>query len=267
MNLHSPKPIGIFDSGVGGLTVLRQIQQKLPNEQLIYFGDTARLPYGGKSGETVLRYCMENARFLLSQNIKMLVVACNTASAYGVDHLSRMLNIPVIGVIEPGVESALKVTKNGRIAVLGTKGTIQSGTYQKELLSRRPDLFIEALACPLFVPLVEERWKHPSARLIVSETLFPLKNLNIDTLLLGCTHYPLLSDLIKKEVGDRVEIVDSASSCAEKIAHALQVLGIAERERVFFEHVYHVSDDPEKFSLLAEEFLGAPLKQVELTLL
>lgn len=254
--------IGMFDSGCGGLTVMRKIAERLPNEDIIYFGDTARVPYGEKSRETIIRYSIENAIFLMEQNIKILVIACNTAASYSVEKLRRIFNIPIIGVIEPGADKAVRVTRKGCIAVLGTKGTIQSGAYQNAILSRCPEAQITTIACPLFVPLVEERFTHhPAARLIVREYLAPLKNKNVDTLLLGCTHYPLMMDLIREEIGDEVAIVDSASTCAERVYETLcaaeMFSGVATGRHRFF-----VSDDPEKFQRIGCEFFGSSVENV-----
>lgn len=260
-------PIGMFDSGVGGLTVMRQIQQLLPFESITYFGDTARLPYGDKSPEAIVRYSIENAQFLMDQQIKILVVACNTATAYALLALQELCPIPVIGVIAPGAEKAVAVTHNGHIAVLGTKATIRSGVYQKEILKRDPQAVVTSIACPLFVPLAEERFfTHDATRLIIREYLKPLRQQQIDTLLLGCTHYPLLHELIAQEVGPQVKIVDSAATCAETVHSCLHTLGLqnpvtgaaAPPTYKFF-----VSDDPSKFQALGQDFLGMPMESVE----
>jgi glutamate racemase len=248
-HLHS---IGLFDSGIGGLTVMQQIMQTLPQESLIYFGDTARVPYGGKSRETIIRYSLENANFLLEKGIKLLVVACNTASAFALDALKEQLPIPVIGVIEPGAEKAASISKNQRIAVLGTKGTIQSGAYQREIKTLVPQATIIPIACPLFVPLVEERlFHHPATRLIIKEYLQPLRNQEIDTVLLGCTHYPFLKHFIQEEMGSDVQLVDSASTCAEKICKLLKQQKLNSMSPKPTYH-YYVSDDPRKFQDLVE---------------
>lgn len=257
--------IGMFDSGLGGLTVMQQVLRLLPNERIVYFGDTARVPYGGKGGDTIIRYSIENTIFLMEQNIKMLVIPCNTATAYALDRLRQIFNIPIIGVIEPGAEKVTKMTKNGRIAVIGTKASISSGVFQREIKRYLPEAHIEAVACPLFVPLVEERFvSHPSAKLIVKEYLAPLKDKGVDTLLLGCTHYPLMHQLIAEEVGDQVTIVDSAVSCAEKVkAFLLESKMEAEPSTIPPQHQFYVSDDPEKFRLSGGEFLGMPLDNVK----
>jgi glutamate racemase len=254
--------IGVFDSGVGGLTVMHELARALPHESFIYFGDTARVPYGGKSRETIIRYCIENAVFLLEKNIKLLVVACNTASAFGLEKLGQIFNIPVIGVIHPGAEKAVSVTRTKRIGVLGTKGTIQSGAYQQAIYALLPEAEVIPMACPLFVPLVEERFLHHSAaKLIVSEYLAPLKEQRIDTLLLGCTHYPLLKELIGDEMGPNVTLVDSASTCAEKSAEILKNSSL-ETSLSAPQHKYFVSDDPEKFRDLVKHLFNYSIEAV-----
>jgi glutamate racemase len=259
------KAIGLFDSGLGGLTVLRALKSTLPHENFIYFGDTARVPYGGKSRDTVLRYSMENARFLLDKDIKLLIVACNTATAYALGELQKAMHIPVIGVIEAGADAAVQASKSKKIAILGTRGTITSSVYQKEILKRDPSIQVEAISCPLFVPLVEERFtNHPAARLIVQEYLSPLQNKGVDTILLGCTHYPLLKELIQQEAGEEIVIVDSAVTCAQLAATTLHRLRLVASERLG-DCCYHVSDDPAWFKPLAEEFLGEPVIHVEKT--
>lgn len=262
----SEQAIGMFDSGAGGLTVMREIAQALPNEDIIYFADTARLPYGTKSRETIVRYAIENVIFLMEHRIKVLVVACNTASAHALEKLQNLFNIPLVEVIGPGSEKAAQVTTSGHIAVLGTKGTIASGAYQKEIQKHLPHSEIIAIPCPLFVPLVEEKFiQHPVAKLIVKEYLKPLEGKKIDTLLLGCTHYPLLAQLIKEEVGPEVTIVDSASTCAEKVASILSQRNLKNGSRKEGEHKYFVSDDPDKFKALGEEILGREMANVYLS--
>lgn len=248
----SSQAIGIFDSGVGGLTVMQQLMQALPHENLIYFGDTARVPYGNKSRQTIIRYSIENTISLLEKNIKLLVIACNTASAFALPKLRQLFNIPIIGVIDAGAEKAVNITRNHRIAVLGTKGTIQSGAYQQAIHLLAPHAFILPIACPLFVPLVEEQWlNHPAATLIAQEYLLPIHEQNIDTVLLGCTHYPLLSSLIQKQIGKEIATVDSASTCAHHTACLLKERGLISSAKQGKYH-YFVSDDPEKFRSLAE---------------
>jgi glutamate racemase len=255
--------IGLFDSGVGGLTVAQQIMRALPHERLIYFGDTARIPYGNKSQETIIRYSIENTICLLEKNIKLLVVACNTASALALPKLRKLFNIPILGVIEPGAEKAASMTRNQRVAVLGTKGTIQSGAYQTVLQTLLPEAVIFPIACPLFVPLVEEHWlDHAATRLIIQDYLRPYRDEGIDTVLLGCTHYPLLKEMLQEELGEGVTIVDSASTCAEHVASLLKKHDLLAKE-LAEEHAYYASDDPEKFCLLGERLFGGTLGAVE----
>jgi glutamate racemase len=257
--------IGVFDSGVGGLTVMRELLKLLPDESFIYLGDTARLPYGEKSRETVIAYSLENADFLLAHHIKLLAVACNTASAHALEALRQHCNVPVVGVIAAGAQCALQATRNGRIAVLGTRGTIQSQAYQQAISDLDPHAVVVGQACPLLVPLVEERFAdHLAARLVVREYLKPLQDKGIDTVLLGCTHYPLLQDLIREEMGHKAAVVDAAVACAGAVAdelkrHQLSAPGLQARPRCRF----FVSDDPGKFQSHADSFMDAPLVHVE----
>lgn len=246
-------PIGIFDSGVGGLTVMHKIMEILPQESLIYFGDTARLPYGNKSAETIIRYSLEIAEFLAQREIKLLVIACNTASAFALGTLRDRFPFPVVGVIHAGAAAAVAATRNQHIAVLGTKGTIHSGVYQEAITEMLPSARVLGIACPLFVPLVEEQWlSHEAARLIVREYLLPIKKSPVDTVLLGCTHYPLLRELIEEELGEGVTIVDSATTCAREVAALLSESNLLARQGEP-SHQYLVSDDPARFHALAEE--------------
>ncbi len=256
--------IGIFDSGVGGLTVMQQLMQALPHEKFIYFGDTARVPYGNKSSQTITRYSIESTICLLEKNIKLLVVACNTASAFALPKLRQLFPLPIVGVIEAGAKQAAMVTRNQRIAVLGTRGTIQSAAYQTAIHKLSPQIFILPIACPLFVPLVEEQWlEHPATSLIIQEYLRPVYEQDIDTILLGCTHYPLLQPLIQKQAGEKITLVDSASTCAQQVVSLLtqhQLLASI----TLPQHQYYVSDDPEKFRLLAERLFGHSQISVEM---
>jgi len=218
----SERAIGVFDSGVGGLTVLKELRRQIPGEALIYLGDTARVPYGTKSPTTVLRYAHEAARFLLNQQVKLLVVACNTASAVALQGLAEGYQVPVVGVIEPGARRAIEVTVNGRIGVVGTEGTIRSGAYERALRQECADVVVHTAACPLFVPLAEEGWAgHEVARLAAREYLAPLLAEGIDTLVLGCTHYPLIKPMLQEIVGPRVQLVDSAQETAKAVAAQL----------------------------------------------
>jgi glutamate racemase len=257
------RAIGVFDSGVGGLTVLRELRSRVPEEPLVYLGDTARVPYGTKSALTVLRYAHEAARFLLDQRVKLLVVACNTASAVALDDLAERYQVPVIGVIEPGARRALQVTRNGRIGVVGTEGTIRSGAYERALQSGRSDVVVHTAACPLFVPLAEEGWAcHEVARLAAREYLAPLLDANIDTLVLGCTHYPLLRQTLQDVVGPDVQLVDSAQETAKAVACRLDEYQLLHQRTPAQPPRYFVTDIPDRFERVGGAFLGEELQGV-----
>ncbi|ADI37499.1 glutamate racemase [Waddlia chondrophila 2032/99] len=255
--------IAVFDSGLGGLTVVKALCEHLPQEEIIYFGDTARVPYGGKSRETVIRYAREISAFLLSQEIKALVIGCNTASAYAADLLAAELELPVFNVIDPLIEE-ISACQAEHIAVLGTAATVRSGIYQARLAQKIPNVKVTGISCPLFVPIVEEHFQnHPAARLIVEEYLFRVKDERMDTVVLGCTHYPLLYCLIREYLGDEVRIVDSASACAKQIQAALFSHPFNNSLSVKGKLKYFVSDDPERFKHLGEQFLGVEIGPVE----
>ncbi|MDD2899802.1 MAG: glutamate racemase [Desulfuromonadaceae bacterium] len=257
------KSIGIFDSGVGGLTVLREIMQSLPQEDTIYFGDTARVPYGTKSPETVTRYAGEIASFLIKRDIKLLVVACNTASAVALPTLKRQLTIPVVGVIEPGARRAVEMTRSGRIGVIGTAGTIRSSAYTRAIKRLKPDSEVLTRACPLFVPLAEEGWTdNQVARLTAQTYLKELKDAAIDTLVLGCTHYPLLKPLISEIMGSGVILVDSAEETARTVAGILGEKKLLRPSTERGNHNYFVSDIPAGFVRVGNRFLGGRLGDV-----
>lgn len=262
-------PIGIFDSGIGGLTVMREITDLLPCENTIYLGDTARVPYGSKSKETVERYSFEVAAFLLKSNIKMLVAACNTASAYAVADLKKRLDIPVIGVIEPGSRAAVAATINNRIGVIGTEGTIRSSAYSSAIKLINPDVETFVKACPLFVPLVEEGWADDEVtRLVAQRYLAELRECGIDTLVLGCTHYPLLKSTISSVMGPSVRLIDSAASTAEEVRRVLDqrsLLSDAGPEEAL--HRFFVTDSPERFLAVGRRFFGPGLEKAELATL
>lgn len=256
--------IAVFDSGLGGLTVLKAIREFLPEQGVIYFGDTARVPYGMKSRETVIRYSQEISQFLLSQDIKMLVIACNTASTYASDLLRKELPIPVVDVVNPLVEEIAGFASIRHIAVLGTQATILSGVYQKKLSHCLPQAQISSVACPLFVPLVEEHFQnHQVADLIVHEYLQQFKLNPVDTVILGCTHYPLMNAPIRNFFGPDVRIVDSAAACAREIKGVIQSIGTQKNLSNNAKLKYFVSDDPEKFKRLGEQFLGVEIGPVE----
>lgn len=260
--------IGVFDSGVGGLTVLRRLAERLPDEHLLYLGDTARVPYGTKSPDTVVRYARTCTRLLAQQGIKLLVVACNTASAYALDILRDEVDYPVVGVVAPGARAALACTRSQRIGVIGTAGTIQSGAYEEALLSAAPTAKVFCKACPLFVPLAEEGWTTGAVpRQVAAEYLYELLENDIDTLVLGCTHYPLLAPVIAEVAGEAVTLVDSAQATAEVVAEVLDGLGLANTPTPRRELRLMVTDAPATFERLGRRFLGwepGPVEWVDL---
>ena len=257
-------PIGIFDSGVGGLTVLARIAERLPSESLVYLGDTARVPYGTKSADTVIRYAQSCARVVCGYNVKLLVVACNTASAYAIDALRDELSIPVLGVIEPGAQCAVESTRNGRIGVIGTRGTIQSGKYETLIRSLSPTAEIFSKPCPLFVPLAEEGWVDGDVpRQIVQAYLDELLALGIDTLVLGCTHYPILKPVIAEVVSEQVALVDSAEATSAVVAATLERTGGAKPPGLPGGRRFLATDDPESFSRAGKRFLGHEIDRVQ----
>ena len=262
------RPLGIFDSGIGGLTVLKEIMEVLPDEDTVYLGDTARVPYGTKSGPAVRRYAVENAGFLLKHGIKLLVVACNTASAYALDELKESLDIPVIGVILPGARMAAAVSRNKKVGVIGTEGTIKSGAYFDAIKSIDPEVTVFSKACPLFVPLAEEGWTEGEvARLVAEEYLKEIKGEGVDVVLLGCTHYPLLKKVIAGVMGEGVKLIDSAYATAIEVKNLLSQKGLLREKgedgrkplRKFF-----VTDSPERFLKVGKRFLSDSLKEAEL---
>ena len=262
--MNNTHPIGVFDSGVGGFTVVRAIRSTLPLETLRYLGDTARVPYGTKSPDVVRRYAINCSRFLVDLGAKILVIACNTASAYAVDAVREHFALPVVGVIEPGARLAAATTQNGRIGVIGTEGTIRSASYQRALSRLAPKAAVHALACPLFVPLAEEGMvDHPATRMIAEEYLEPLLAQGIDTLVLGCTHYPLLAPLLGEIVGDNVTIIDSAIAVADAVRAALHGAGLAATARSD-QDLYYATDVSERVLRVGSVFLGDGLDKVEL---
>ncbi len=260
---YSKSSIGIFDSGFGGLTVMRAIRTLLPHEHIIYFGDTARLPYGSKSPDTILRYSRENATFLKDLGVKVLVIACHTACSVALEQLRESLDIPIIGIIEQGVEEIARISRTGQIAVLGTRATISSGVYQQHLHKKIPTANIHLISCPLFVPLVEEGYiDHPLTDLAVQEYLRPLKMQAVDAVLLGCTHYPLLHSMIQKELGPDVFLIDPADTCAAKTKEILIEHLLLNETQEHPDYQFYVSDDPEKFRLHGKNFLNYPIEHV-----
>ena len=260
---RSAAPIGVFDSGLGGLTVAHAIMRQLPAESLIYFGDTARVPYGPKSPDTVRRYSREISAFLIEQGVKAIVVACNTATAHALPVLREELDVPVIGVVEPGARAAVRATRSGHIGVIGTAGTIRSQAYVRAIYAENPDVRVTALACPLFVPLVEEGWtNHEATHLVAEEYLAPFVKDAIDTLVLGCTHYPLLKPLIGEIIGRSVRLIDSAEETAADVRRMLAAndLSAGEGEGGYR---FIASDDPQQFLTLGRRFLGSAIEGVE----
>ena len=257
---HASAAIGVFDSGIGGLTVLHAIGALLPHEHLIYLGDTARYPYGGKSAETVRRYSLENAEFLVEKDVKMLVVACNTSAAAALDAVSAHVDVPVVGVIEPGARVAVKQTRNRKIGIIATEGTIDSGAYTRALKDLDAELEIYTRACPLFVHLAEEGWvDNAVARTTAALYLASLKRSGIDTLVLGCTHYPLLAGVIADVMGDKVTLVDSAQTTAEAVRETLVRYGLVRRSGSGSVSFF-VTDVPDRFIKVGARFMGHPVE-------
>ncbi|OGX11578.1 MAG: glutamate racemase [Omnitrophica WOR_2 bacterium GWB2_45_9] len=256
------RAIGVFDSGVGGLTVVRELIRQLPGESIIYFGDTARVPYGIKSKETVIRFSIENILFLLKQEVKLICIACNTVSSIALPVIRGHFRVPMVGVISPGAREAVYATKNKRVGVIGTKATIASGAYEREIKALDERIKIISCACPLFVPFVEEGWLHQRAVLEVAGVyLEPMKKAGVDTLILGCTHYPLLKSVIKKVMGPGVTLIDSAKQVATEVKQMLSAEGLLEANPKPARSFY-VSDGPAWFSGLARRFLGHPVHNV-----
>jgi glutamate racemase len=257
------KAIGIFDSGVGGLTVLKEVMKALPQEDTIYLGDTARVPYGTKSPETVTRYSMEITSFLVKRDIKLLIVACNTASAFSLEALKQHFSIPIVGVIEPGARRAASTTKTGKVGVIGTEGTIRSSAYTKAIKRINPEIEVITRACPLFVPLAEEGWvDNEVARLTAESYLKGLKSEGVDTLVLGCTHYPILKGTIGKIMGGSVQLVDSAEETARTVAAILRNSGLIRPACERGNHHYFVTDVPAGFIKVGNRFLNGNLEDV-----
>ncbi len=259
------KPVGIFDSGVGGLTVLKAIKKLLPNENLVYLGDTARVPYGNKSKENIVRYSLDNTRFLMKFDIKLLVVACNTSTAMSLDILKESFPIPILGVIEPGARRALEVTKTGRIGVIGTEATVKSGAYAKVIKELNKEVVVFSKACPLFVPMVEEGLtKGKIAEEVVKLYLSYFDTHFIDTIILGCTHYPLLKPLIKGYFKGQINVVDSANETAKAVRFLLEKHHILNNENAIGKASFYVTDAAERFLKIGKTILGDEMKEVSL---
>jgi glutamate racemase len=256
------RAIGVFDSGVGGLTVAKELIRQLPNENIIYFGDTARVPYGIKSRETVIRFSIENILFLLKHDVKLICIACNTVSSFALPVIKNHFRVPMIGVITPGVREAVYATQNKRIGVIGTAGTVKSRAYEKEIKQLDPKIKVTAVACPLFVPFAEEGWLSGDVVMEVARTyLKPLKKAKVDTVILGCTHYPLLRSVIQQALGKDVTLIDSAKQVAMEVKKILSSEGLMNKGAKGRQKFY-VSDNPEWFLQLARRFLGRPVTGV-----
>jgi glutamate racemase len=257
INMSNQEAIGFIDSGVGGLTVVKEALKQLPNEQIIYLGDTARCPYGPRPAEQVIEYTWEMTRFLLEKNIKMLVIACNTATAVALEEIKAALPIPVVGVILPGARAAVKATKSGKIGVIGTAGTIKSGTYEKALKDKVPTAEVTSLACPKFVSVVESnQYQSSVAKKIVSETLQPLLLKKLDTLILGCTHYPLLRPVIQNVMGSHVTLIDSGAETVSEVSMLLDYFNIAHTPNPpVRKHAFYTTGSPIMFQQIASKWL------------
>ncbi len=260
----SSAPIGLFDSGIGGLTVARQVMRLMPQENLLYFGDSARVPYGSKSSQTVIEYSLQAAAFLEAHGVKMIIIACNTASAVALEQVRSATSLPVIGVIEPGARSALEQTSGGRIGVIGTEGTVRSESYRNAITAANPSAAVFSIACPLFVAFAEEGYSHhPATLMIAREYLAPLLRQSIDTLIMGCTHYPLLEPSIAEICGPRVTLVDPGIATAGEAKECLEKMNLVNRSASAPRHEYYLSDFPHKFKEIGQRFLGHRLEYVQ----
>ncbi len=260
---ETEKPIGVFDSGIGGLTVVKRLLSTLPNENIVYFGDTARVPYGSKSNETVIEYSLQDAQFLINKNVKLIVVACNTASSVAIPALREKFKVPIIEMIGVGSQAAVKASGNGKIGIIGTRATINNQAYSRAITKINDAIKVYESACPLFVPFAEEGWiDHPATKLVAKEYLSSLKEAGIDTLVLGCTHYPILANTIQEVVGDNVRLIDSGVAAADQVKKEIERMAIGARSSVPGNLDFYVSDLPQKFSEIAELFLGRKISNV-----
>lgn len=249
-------PIGVFDSGIGGLTVAREIMRQIPQEAIVYFGDTARVPYGNKSKDTVTKYSRQIVKFLQTKDVKAIVIACNTASAYALEAIQKEVDLPIVGVLKPGAKTAAEATVNKRIGIIGTEGTINSGMYTEYLHSIYPEVQVYTKACPLFVSLVEENWLYDSVTVEIAERyLSEFQGYHIDTLVLGCTHYPLLRHTLQRVVGEMVTLVNPAYETAITLKNVLEQRGLINDGKGKVEHKFYVSDGAEKFKNFANTIL------------
>jgi len=262
--MNNTKSIGVFDSGIGGLTVVKRLSQTLPDENIIYFGDTARVPYGSKSNSTVIEYSIQDTNFLISKDVKAIVVACNTASSVAISELKMQYDIPIIGMIEPGALMAIEKSTNKRIGVIGTRSTINNKAYSRAINSIDPIADVYEKACPLFVPLAEEGWiNHKAAFKIAEEYLKELKDLDIDTLVLGCTHYPILYEVIHEIMGDNVILIDSGVAAARVVKDEIKKTDLENKSGEDSVTEFYVSDIPTTFKNIAELFLGRPIPDIK----
>ena len=257
------KPIGVFDSGVGGLTVVKEIMNILPNEDIIYFGDTARVPYGNKSKDTIVKFSLQISRFLETENVKAIVIACNTASAFALDTVRENFDIPIIGVISAGAIAAARNTRNNKVGIIGTEGTVSSGAYYKKIKGIKEELEIYSTPCPLFVPIAEEGWSEKEVSyMIAKEYLEDMKKNNIDTLVMGCTHYPLLNNVVQNVMGDNVTLINPARETAFELKDIL----VSNKIENSFDHKgnykYFVSDNADKFTKVGETFLNQKIEGI-----
>lgn len=260
----SRKAIGVFDSGIGGLTVVKALMQELPFESIVYFGDTARVPYGSKSRSTIVRFSLENVEFLLRCGVKCIVIACNTSSSFALPTLRKYFKVPIIGVIHPGARAAVQATLNKRVGVIGTEATVRSRAYDLEIKRLDPSMTVFSQSCPLFVPLVESGWLNGSiSAQIAAKYLEPLTRHRIDTLILGCTHYPLLAPVIRHAMGHEVTLVDSATQTATEVKGLLAWNEWLSPSRMTPRHRFFVTDEPDHFTDLGKQFLGRSIRSVE----
>ncbi|MBI4597778.1 MAG: glutamate racemase [Candidatus Omnitrophica bacterium] len=260
----SRQPIGVFDSGIGGLTVVKALMEELPSESIVYFGDTARVPYGTKSKTTIVKFSLENVEFLLRFGVKCIVIACNTSSSWALPTLRKYFKVPIIGVIRPGALAAVRASRTKRIGVIGTNATVHSGAYETAIHRLDPAVKVFSQSCPLFVPLVEEGWLNGLiSRHIAEEYLAPLKRRRIDTLILGCTHYPLLASTIQQALGSQVTLVDSARQTAAEVRGVLSGAETLRDQQGAARYRFFVTDEPAHFSRIGHRFLGHVIETVE----
>ncbi len=258
-------PIGVFDSGLGGLTVVKELIRQLPGEHIVYYGDTARVPYGTKSKESIIRFSHENTQILLKRNVKMVVVACNTSSSYALVQLRKHFHLPIVGVIDPGARKAVEVTRNKKVGVIATPATVNSRSYAQAIARYDRAIKVSSQACPLFVPLVEEGWlRKPVTTAVAREYLQSLRRSGIDTLVLGCTHYPLLKGVLRGVMGARVTLVDSAHEVASEVKRILEERNLLRTSGGRARHSFLISDRPQQFEKTAKEFLGYHINAVKI---